>query len=181
MKLILASNSPRRKELLSQLNYKFDVIPANLDEYTNFTNPCDMVCDISCRKAIAVYKANMDAVVIGCDTVVDLDGKALGKPKDVNEACAMLKALSGRTHKVHTGVCIMSQYAVHLFADTSLVTFDDLTDEQISKYVASGSPMDKAGAYGIQDSGFVSDIEGSYNNVMGFPSDKIDEILKNLL
>jgi len=178
MKLILASNSPRRKELLSKLNYSFEVIPSFADEQTNAADPIDTVKELACRKALFVYKSNPDAVVIGCDTVVDLDGKILGKPHDRNDAVSMLKLLSGKTHKVHTGVCVMSKFAVYVFAETTKVKFDVLTDERILSYVDGGSPMDKAGAYGIQDSGFVAEINGSYDNVMGFPSDKADEILK---
>ena len=118
-------------------------------------------------------------MVIGCDTVVDLDGKVLGKPHSVDEAVSMLKSLSNRQHKVHTGVCVISQKSIHLFAETSSVTFDKLSDERIRNYVATGSPMDKAGAYGIQDSGFVSGIVGSYDNVMGLPTEKLFAILKN--
>ena len=181
MKLILASNSPRRKELLSKLNYSFDVIPADCEEHTNAANPRDMVKELACHKALNVYKQNPDCCVIGCETVVDLDGKVLGKPKSRDEAVAMLTELSGKTHKVHTGVCVVSKYAIYLFADTSLVTFDKLDDERIKKYVDTGSPMDKAGAYGIQDSGFVKDIQGSYDNVMGLPTERLKNILQDIL
>lgn len=178
MKLILASNSPRRRELLSKLNYTFDVVPADCDEFTNAANPADMVKELALRKALNVYKKNNDCCVIGCDTVVDLNGKVLGKPHSYDEAVAMLTELSGRTHKVHTGVCVMSARSVHLFVDMSLVTFDNLSDERIMKYVDTGSPMDKAGAYGIQDSGFVKSIQGSYDNVMGLPTERLSKILK---
>ena len=180
MKLILASNSPRRRELLSKLNYKFDVIPSGCEEYTNATDPADMVKELAVHKALDVYKQHPDCCVIGCDTVVDLDGKVLGKPHRYDEAVAMLRQLSGRTHKVHTGVCVMSQRSIHIFADTSLVTFDELSDERIRKYVDTGSPMDKAGAYGIQDSGFVKDIKGSYDNVVGLPTERLNSILRQL-
>ena len=177
MKLILASNSPRRRELLSKLNCTFDVIPSNCEETTTAANPCDMVKELAVRKALNVYKQHPDCLVIGCDTVVDLNGKVLGKPKSYDEAVAMLNELSGKTHKVHTGVCVMSARAIHIFADTSLVTFDKLSDERIRNYVDTGSPMDKAGAYGIQDSGFVKEIKGSYDNVMGLPTEKLKDIL----
>ena len=179
MKLILASNSPRRRELLSKLNYKFDVVPSDCDESTTAQNPRSMVTELACCKALDVFKSNPQAVVIGCDTVVDLDGKVLGKPHSVDEAVSMLKSLSNRQHKVHTGVCVISQKSIHLFAETSSVTFDKLSDERIRNYVATGSPMDKAGAYGIQASGFVSGIVGSYDNVMGLPTEKLFAILKN--
>ena len=178
MKLILASNSPRRKELLSKLNYTFDIIPADCEEWTVASDPRDMVKELALHKALNVYKRNPDSIVIGCDTVVDLNGKVLGKPHSCDEATAMLQALSGNTHKVHTGVCVISKYSIHLFADTSQVTFDKLSDERINKYVATGSPMDKAGAYGIQDSGFVKQIVGSYDNVMGLPTERLSKILQ---
>lgn len=177
MKLILASNSPRRRELLSQLNYSFDIIPSDCDEVTTAASPCDMVKEIALHKALNVYKRYPDCCVIGCDTVVDLDGKVLGKPKDCGEATAMLTALSGRSHKVHTGVCVLSKYAMYLFTDTSDVMFCNLTSESIQAYVATGSPMDKAGAYGIQDSGFVKEIVGSYHNVMGLPTERLKDVL----
>ncbi len=178
MKLILASNSPRRRQILSQLNYEYVAIPAVGEEYTNAANCLDTVKELACRKALEVYKANPDAVVVGCDTIVDLDGKALGKPVDCADAVNMLTLLSGRSHYVHTGVCVMSKYAVYIFAETSAVLFNTLSAERIKRYVESGSPMDKAGAYGIQDSGFVAEIKGSYENVMGFPTDKIDAVLR---
>ena len=180
MKLILASNSPRRKELLSKLNYTFDVIPADCEERTTAASPDDMVKELACHKALNVYKQYPDCCVIGCDTVVDLDGKVLGKPHSRDEAVAMLTELSGRTHKVHTGVCVMSKKAIYIFADTSLVTFDKLSGERIQAYVATGSPMDKAGAYGIQDSGFVSKIVGSYDNVMGLPTERLSGVLEGV-
>lgn len=180
MKLILASNSPRRRELLSKLNYKFDVIPADCEEFTNAANTDDMVKELAAHKALNVYKKYPESVVIGCDTVVDLDGKVLGKPHSYDDAVAMLQALSGKTHKVHTGVCVMSKLAIYIFAETSLVTFDNLSEQRIYSYVDTGSPMDKAGAYGIQDSGFVKDITGSYDNVMGFPTERLNSILQQL-
>lgn len=178
MKLILASSSPRRRELLSKLNYEFEVVPADCDEMTFASAPCDMVKEIALHKALNVYKRYPDCCVIGCDTVVDVDGKVLGKPKDAFDAKNMLALLSDRKHKVHTGVCVMSKAAIYLFVETSEVTFDRLSAERISEYVATGSPMDKAGAYGIQDSGFVKQISGSYNNVMGLPTERIKDVLR---
>lgn len=180
MKLILASNSPRRRELLSKLNCVFDVMPSTCEERTNAANPVDMVKELAIHKALDVYKQHPDSLVIGCDTVVDLDGKVLGKPKNHDEAVAMLTELSGRTHKVHTGVCVLSQRSIHIFAETSLVAFYELTAERIKSYVDTGSPYDKAGAYGIQDSGFVKEIVGSYDNVMGLPTQHLAETLKSV-
>lgn len=180
MKLILASSSPRRRELLSKLNYEFEVIPSECEERSYAVSPIDTVKELACRKAMDVYARNRDAVVIGCDTVVDLDGRILGKPHSEAEAREMLSKLSGRAHRVHTGVCVVSRRGVRLFAETSDVEFYRLTSERISEYVATGSPMDKAGAYGIQDSGFVSNINGSYSNVMGLPTEALDEILQKI-
>lgn len=178
MKLILASNSPRRRELLTKLGYAFDVIPSECDEYTNACFPRDMVKEIALHKALNVYRRYPDCCVIGCDTVVDVDGKVFGKPKDALDAKNMLALLSDRKHKVHTGVCVMSKAAIYLFVETSEVAFETLSEERINAYVATGSPMDKAGAYGIQDSGFVERICGSYNNVMGLPTERIKDVLR---
>lgn len=180
MRLILASNSPRRKELLSKLNYSFDVIPAACEEKSYSSAPLEIVKELACRKALDVYGRNREATVIGCDTVVDLDGEALGKPHSKREACEVLSRLSGRAHRVHTGVCIVSLRGVRLFAVTSEVEFYALDAGRIAEYVASGSPMDKAGAYGIQDSGFVADIKGSYSNVMGLPTEELGVILQTI-
>ena len=180
MKLILASNSPRRKELLSQLNYTFEIIPSVGEEVSTAKLPVDIAKELANRKALEVFKAQPDAVVIGCDTVVELDGQLLGKPKDNTQATQMLTALSGKTHLVHTGVCIVHKMGVWLFADTTQVVFKNLSPIQIADYVATGSPLDKAGAYGIQDSGFVSHIVGSYNNVVGFPTERVSQILQQI-
>ena len=180
MKLILASNSPRRKELLTKLNYQFDIVPSVGEEVSTANLPVDIAKELANRKALEVFKSNPDCVVIGCDTVVELDGQLLGKPKDQVHARQMLTALSGKAHTVHTGVCIVHTMGVWLFADTTQVVFFPLTTEQIDDYIATGSPMDKAGAYGIQDSGFVSHIVGSYDNVVGFPTERISQILATI-
>ena len=132
-------------------------------------------------KALSVFAANRNAIVIGCDTVVDDDGKLLGKPLNESHARQMLRELSGKTHKVHSGVCIAYSGGIAAFTETTSVTFRELTDEEIQAYVATGSPLDKAGAYGVQDSGFVSKVDGSYNNVVGFPTEKIFALLDEIL
>jgi len=180
MKLILASNSPRRKELLSKLNYQFEIIPSVGEEVSTAKLPVDIAKELANRKALEVFKAHPDAVVIGCDTVVEIDGQLLGKPASECQAKQMLTALSGKTHQVHTGVCIVHKMGVWLFADTTEVVFKSLSDKQILDYIATGSPMDKAGAYGIQDSGFVSHIVGSYDNVVGFPTERVGQILATI-
>lgn len=166
--------------MLFQLNYEFDVVPSDCGEYTTAKLPVNAVKEIALCKALNVYRRYPDACVIGSDTVVDLDGVILGKPKDAGDAFEMLSALSGRTHKVHTGVCVLYKDGVSLFCVTSHVRFKDLDEEQIRAYIDTNSPMDKAGAYGIQDSDFVQNIDGSYTNVMGFPVDEIDKILKQI-
>ena len=119
-----------------------------------------------------------DPLVIGADTIVVLNGKVLGKPKDENQAREMLQSLSGKTHKVITGVTVKSKTNTITFAEESSVTFKKLDERQITEYIKSGSPFDKAGAYGIQDSGFVAEIKGSYKNVMGLPVERLTEILQ---
>ena len=138
--------------------------------------------ELACHKAVDVFThtdcgKQSGAVVIGCDTVVDLDGEVLGKPKTADEAAEMLRSLSGRTHLVHTGYAVVSQGFVDVGVETTQVTFRKLTDEDVAVYVASGAPMDKAGAYGIQETDFVSDVVGSYDNVIGFPTEQINRLL----
>ncbi len=180
MQLILASNSPRRKELLATLGYDFVVQASSCKEVSTASVPCDVVMELSARKAADVFKSNLNAVVIGSDTVVAYNNTIFGKPKSLNDAVSMLNALSGNTHTVYTGVCIMCKKGVWLFVESTNVIFKTLTDLQIEKYVATGSPMDKAGAYGIQDSGFVDCIQGDYDNVVGFPTSKVKEVLRQI-
>lgn len=129
-------------------------------------------------KACEVARLFPDATVIGADTVVVFGGRIIGKPKDEKQAFDILKELSGKTHSVYTGVCVVRGGKKKAFVRKSRVLFFSLTDERINSYIATGSPMDKAGAYGIQDSGFVKKIRGSYSNVMGLPVEKLRKILK---
>lgn len=185
MKLVLASNSPRRKELLSEFGFAFEVISSGYQE--NALNPCpeQMVKEFAYGKAKEVFDRVNDGktVVLGADTVVSLDGVILGKPKDKAHAKEMLKALSGRAHQVWTGYCIMHPEGLELNAIKTDVVFNALTDELINDYVSSGKPLDKAGAYGIQDGyNLVKEYLGSYNNVVGLPieifAEKLNEILQ---
>lgn len=171
-RFIVASASPRRKELLSLLGYDFEVIPSDADE----TLPNDIsaqraVEELSRRKAQSVFKENTDAVVLGCDTVVCLDGKILGKPQSREEAEEMLWTLSGKTHQVFSGVTIMDKTKSETFVSVSDVEFFELSQEAISSYVSTGEPMDKAGAYGIQGMGgvLVKKISGDYYTIVGLP------------
>lgn len=137
------------------------------------------VCQIACRfESLRGCAAFSDATVIGADTVVVFGGRIIGKPKDEKQAFDILKELSGKTHSVYTGVCVVRGGKKKAFVRKSRVLFFPLTDERINSYIATGSPMDKAGAYGIQDSGFVKKIRGSYSNVMGLPVEKLRKILK---
>ena len=185
MRYILASASPRRKELLAELIQDFEIIPSKADESaTGYTSPKNLVRYLASIKAEEVGKRSENAgkVVIGADTVVAFEGKVLGKPKDEEDAFRMLKMLSGKTHAVYTGVSFQihkgSKYYVKTKSQKTLVYFNELSEEWIREYIASGSPMDKAGAYGIQDGGLVKKIKGSYTNVVGFPLELVKKMLK---
>ncbi|MBO4641913.1 MAG: septum formation protein Maf [Bacteroidaceae bacterium] len=176
-KLILASNSPRRRELLGGLDVPFEVrVLGGIDE----TYPKDLSGEeipqyISREKAQA-YSLQPNEVLITADTIVYLDGRVYGKPADEAEACQMLRELSGRTHQVITGVTITTSQWQDSFSSVSHVTFAELTDDEISYYVRTYRPFDKAGAYGIQEwIGFVgvTSLEGSYFNVMGLPIQRL--------
>lgn len=185
-RLILASNSPRRKELLAGLGLEFEVrVMKGIDE----SYPDDLVGEdipkyISMQKAKAyIPTLAPDEVLITSDTIVYVDGKVLGKPRDAADAYDMLRLLSGRTHEVITGVTIVeSGREPRCFATTTLVTFKQLTDDEINYYITNYHPFDKAGAYGIQEwIGYigVTSIEGSYFNVMGLPVQRVYESLIN--
>ena len=181
MKLILASNSPRRKELLKNAGYNFDIVPSTSDEVADKTLPPNEYTQIlAYDKAYSVYQKNTDKVVIGADTVVYYNGEYLGKAKTALEAKATLKKLSNNTHLVTTGYAIISKNKVFKGSVTTTVTFNDLKAEDINSYVKSNLWVGKAGAYGIQD-GFnlVKKIDGNYDNVVGLPINVIDKILRD--
>lgn len=175
-KLVLASKSPRRIKLLSELGFDFEVIPSHIDEnISEELLPNEYVMKLSYDKAQFVAQSlDYDAWVIGADTTVVLDGKYLNKPNDKEDAFRILRQLSGRTHKVFTGIAIVesqSNKSITTYQETD-VTFRELHDDEIWAYIESGSPMDKAGAYGIQDdfgAVFVSNIVGCYYNIVGLP------------
>ena len=180
MKIVLASKSPRRRELLSIMGLDFTVITADIDESIDPSLPIDgEVARLSYEKACAVC-ADDNALIISADTVVVYGERIMGKPSSADEARRMLTALSGNTHKVMTGVTVKSAQRTVTKTVCSLVTFRALSDEEIESYIASGEPMDKAGAYGIQGkaSVFVSRIEGDYFNIVGLPVCTLSEILK---
>lgn len=184
-KIILASNSPRRKELLGGLGIDFEVRTLQgIDEsYPDSLKGEDIPMYISSKKADA-YKASMadDELIITADTIVYDQGRVLGKPKDAESAKMMLRELSGHSHEVITGVSVVTKEKTVRFASTSKVFFDALTDDEIDYYVHTYKPFDKAGAYGIQEwIGFigVTRLEGSYFNVMGLPIQRLYKVLKD--
>lgn len=180
-RLILASQSPRRAELLTRLGLEFDIRPADIDETYLPGELPDAHCERLAReKAAAVGAQAPDALVIGSDTIVVLDGEVLGKPRDAAHALQMLTRLSGREHEVHTGVAVAGQGRVESTLVRVRVRFRDLGRETWEAYVATGEPMDKAGAYGIQGYGsaVVAGIEGDYFAVMGLPVVSTLELLQ---
>lgn len=185
-KVILASNSPRRKELLGGLGVSYEVktMPDIDESYPEGLSLEDIPVFIARSKADA-YRPMMqsDELIITADTIVWLDGVVMGKPKDEEDACNMLRKLSGHTHQVVTGVCLTTVSQQKTFATVTDVTFDALTEEEITHYVSHYHPMDKAGAYGIQEwIGYVGvrNIDGSYFNVVGLPVQRLYQELKNL-
>ena len=182
-KIILASGSPRRRELLGQMGLEFEVITSDCDENIAPCRPSEMVRELSKRKAIAVAKTlDFPAIVIGADTVVALDDKILGKPKDPADAVKALLALSGRTHSVFTGMTIIDGEKMISDVVETKITFVTLTKEDAESYVATGEPLDKAGSYGIQGRGgvFVERIEGDYYSTVGLPICALGKILQSL-
>lgn len=175
-RVILASASPRRQELLKLIFDSFEVIPSDVEE----NMPSGMVVELAPEyfakeKCRAVYKNNADALVIGCDTGVFIDGKMLGKPHSTEQAFEMLNMLSGRTHEVITGCCVKYADKEISFSSITKVKFKKLTYEETESYINSKEPLDKAGAYGIQGKGalFIEEICGDYYSVMGLPVNKL--------
>ena len=185
MQYILASASPRRKQLLAELVQDFEIIPSQADERVEGAPaPKALVAQLAELKAEEVAKRpeNEGKIVIGSDTVVAFGKTVLGKPKDEEDAFRMLKMLSGKKHAVYTGVSFQlvqnGKYLRYTKVDKTLVYFNDLSDEWIWEYIKGGSPMDKAGAYGIQDGGLVKGIKGSYTNVVGFPLELVKKMIR---
>ncbi len=183
MKIILASGSPRRKEILHSAGYEFEVRTSSADEtLPKNISPEEAVMYLAQIKGDAI-KSEDDEIVISADTVVVLDGEILGKPKDISDAHRMLTALSGRTHSVLTGVCIRNKEKKTVFYENTEVEFWNLTQEEISDYIKTGEPFDKAGGYGIQGKGamLVKKINGDYLNVVGLPMSRLKRELENSL
>ncbi|MBE5772746.1 MAG: septum formation inhibitor Maf [Clostridiales bacterium] len=178
--LILASGSPRRRELLSRMGYRFDTCTPDVDEHVA-GHAREVVGILAQRKAAAACAMYDEGVIIASDTLVSLDGVPLGKPEDEADAHRMLRALSGREHEVFTGVCIEDAATGNSRTEVvrTGVRFRELTDEEIDAYIATGEPMDKAGAYAIQGGAgkFVERFDGSFENVVGFPVDEVRRLL----
>lgn len=181
-KVILASRSPRRSMLLSRFVKDFEISPSNFDEETIIENdPFLLVRVLALSKASTIDAENND-IVIGCDTVVFLDGEIFGIPKSEEEARATLNKLSGKTHSVITGVCVLENNNVHAFECETHVTFFELSENEIEDYILLTEPYDKAGGYGIEGRGgiFAKEIHGDYQNVVGMPSSKLFRLLLSL-
>jgi len=177
--LILASGSPRRRQLLELIGVKFEVAPADIDETPlPDENPVAYASRAARDKALAVATDHPGRLVLGADTVVEIDQEILGKPSSMDEAADMLRRLSGKSHLVHTALALVTDGAAHEVVDSARVQFIDLTDEMIRWYVATGEPMDKAGAYAVQGLGglLVEGVEGSPNTVIGLPVHRLPEL-----
>lgn len=171
MKIILASQSPRRREILDKIGIEYDVKPAHCNEITNLTEPSEIVVELAKRKANAV-EGN---IILGADTIVAKDNVIFGKPKDKEDAFRMLKSLQDSWHTVYTGVCINNE----AYFEKTDVHMVKLSDKEIKDYIATGEPMDKAGAYAIQGIGgkFIDQIEGEFETVMGLPIKRLQGII----
>ncbi len=179
MTLLLASGSPRRRELLGRLGVPFSVRASDIEEVSAFTDPAEIAADLARQKALAVRADG--AVVLAADTLVAIDGRVLGKPAGEAENLAYLELLAGRTHEVFTGVAVLTPGgAPDVGVERTLVTFRDLTPGERAHYAASGEGRDKAGGYGIQDLGMVlvARIDGDYSNVVGLPLARVTAMLR---
>jgi septum formation protein len=183
--LILASKSPRRQELLNLLGFKFRIVLKEVDEtYPEILQPAEIAVYVSEKKAKAFDEEVSDEIVITADTIVSIDNHILGKPEDERHAFEILSKLSGRTHQVFTGVSLLRNHHLKSFYEVSDVTFGHLTTEQINFYISTGQPMDKAGAYGIQEwIGLIgiTSINGSYTNVVGLPTERLYKELNSFI
>lgn len=186
--IILASGSPRRRELLEQIGISFTVIMSNADEITTKEAPQDIVMELSSLKAKAVYNSlsedkKENSIVIGADTIVYHNKKVLGKPQSKEEAKAMIKSISGCEHSVYTGVTFIGNDIYQSFYEKTNVICYDMSDSEIERYAATGDCMDKAGGYGIQGAfaAYVKGIEGDYNNVVGLPAARLYQEIKKFL
>lgn len=178
MGIILASASPRRKEILEKVKIDFEIIVSDADENLNEKNPEKFAVEIARRKAMAIDKK--DKIIVAADTAVAIDDKILGKPKDEKDAFYMLSLLNGKKHSVYTGVCVKKNEEIVTFCEKSDVYFKNLKENEIYNYIASGEPFGKAGAYAIQGFGalLIEKIEGDYENIVGLPVSRLYDVLK---
>ena len=184
MRIILASKSPRRREILENTKVRFSIKESQIDEVIKSNeSPKETVMRLAYEKAYDVAQKNKDKLVIGADTIVALDNEVLGKPKDQNEAYQMIKRLSNKTHKVITGISLINLKENKIIKDyvVSFVTFKDLSEDSIKDYINTNESLDKAGAYGIQGYGalLVDNIQGDYFNIVGLPISKLSDLLKD--
>ncbi|MCK4357453.1 MAG: septum formation protein Maf [Candidatus Cloacimonetes bacterium] len=181
--IILASKSPRRAFLLQQIGLKFSQISSNIEEVENEMSPEDFVVYYSLKKAEKIFKSNPNSFVIGVDTIVFIDNKIIGKPKNRNQAKKFLQTLSGNCHTVLSGISILYKDKIISRVEKTKVCFKQILEKDIEEYIKTNEPMDKAGAYGIQGFGsqFIKKIEGCYFNVMGFPIPLFYEMVQKTL
>ncbi len=180
-RIVLASRSPRRRELLTVLGLAHHVVPAGVDESQGADeSPADHAGRVARDKATAVARLHAEEPVLAADTVVDIDGRSLGKPSSADDAAAMLRHLSGRCHRVHTGVALVAGGRTACLVDTAEVWFRPLTEDAVRWYVATGEPMDKAGAYAVQGAGgvLVKRVDGSPHTVIGLPLQRLPELFE---
>ncbi len=180
IKVVLASASPRRKDILEGMGVDFDVLVSDVDESKiNSKYATTLVRRLAKAKALDVYKQCAGSLVIGADTIVVRRGIVYGKPTSREHAIEMIKSLNGRWHKVYTGVCVVDNKGINTFIVCSRVKFKDMTDGEIIRYVDECNPLDKAGAYGIQDRQIVEKYVGSYTNIVGLPSERLARVLES--
>lgn len=184
MKLVLASASPRREEILKKLNLKFTIVPAKIEEDSfDATDPVELVKTLALEKAKTVSKLVEDVLIIAADTVVVQNGQILGKPEDELEAKKMLRQLSSKQHQVITGLTVLNSQTEASLVEYNItdVTMGKISEKEIENYISTGEPLDKAGAYAIQGFGglFIKEIKGSYYSVMGLPIHQLKELLNN--
>ncbi len=180
MKIYLASSSPRRREILQNLGVEFEILKPNADENVKESDPCRLTELLARRKAEAAAKIKNDGLIIGCDTVVFANGEILGKPTDEADARRMLRALSGKTHEVISGICLILGEKTVTAHEITRVKFSEMCEDEIGLCAEKGEPLDKAGAYAVQGmaSLFIDGIDGDYFNVVGLPVRRLYEMLK---
>lgn len=188
MRIILASQSPRRRELLEMLGYPFEVKVSEAEEKITSTNPAQVTEELSCQKAETVAEMIQEGLVIGADTVVSQDNKILGKPMDRQDAREMIQILQGRNHKVYTGVTVIERKAGRevrrvTFSEETIVKVASMTSKEVEQYISLPEPYDKAGGYGIQGTfaKYIQGIEGDYFNVVGLPIHRLYKVLKEFV